>query len=62
MYDVGGGQLQIFDARGFRGWGADWQVVLNILHKCLLTRVKVHPPPSPPCFASAGSESGWRDG
>ena len=43
MYDVGGGQLQIFDVPGFKDTNEERQVVINILHKCLLTRVKVRP-------------------
>ena len=44
MYDVGGGQLQIFDVPGFKDNDANRQVVINILHKCLLTRTKVRAP------------------
>eukprot|EP01043_Picozoa_sp_COSAG02_P069784 COSAG02_NODE_12102_length_1595_cov_6.282086_1_plen_142_part_00 len=36
-----GGHLQIFDAPGFKDPNEQRQVVINILHKCLLTRTKV---------------------
>ena len=41
MYNVGG--LQIFDVPGFKDTDEERQVVINILHKCLLTRVQVRP-------------------
>jgi hypothetical protein len=36
-----GGHLQIFDAPGFKDPDEQRQIVINILHKCLLTRTKV---------------------
>ena len=42
MYNVGG-ELQIFDVPGFKDTDEERQVVINILHKCLLTRVQVRP-------------------
>ena len=39
MHRAGG--LQIFDAPGFKDPDEQRQVVINILHKCLLTRTKV---------------------
>ena len=40
MYRAGG-HLQIFDAPGFKDPDEQRQIVINILHKCLLTRTKV---------------------
>ena len=40
MYQTGGG-LQIFDAPGFKDADPQRQTVINILHKCLLTRLQV---------------------
>ena len=52
-----GGQLQIFDVPGFKDTNEERQVVINILHKCLLTRVQVRS-----CVLPNLAPIGWRNG